>query len=189
MKLPSSLCLTLSTIRGRSSLNPRTASLIACASTSTTAPRTITIPSTSTVEHRPRLQPSRSSIAVTTGERTATPKMETKITSRMLPIDASAHAMATAPATSRIVRIEIETSISPRPVSVAPEEVSAAVIYGTRPPNGGHAVTALDISVRPLKRRALFRAGAGDGRMVTNGSRRGGIPSVSGNIARAYLLS
>ena len=128
MKLPRSLCLTLSTICGRSSLNPRTAPLIACASTSTTTPMTITIPSTSTVEHSPRLQPNRRSIAVTTGERTATLKTETKITSRTFAIDASAHATATAPATSRIVRIDIETSTSRRPASLAPESGSAATI-------------------------------------------------------------
>ncbi|HEY6692933.1 MAG TPA: hypothetical protein VI006_08785 [Solirubrobacteraceae bacterium] len=38
MSSPSSLCLTLSTICGRSSLKSRTASLIACATTRTTAP-------------------------------------------------------------------------------------------------------------------------------------------------------
>ena len=89
---------------------------------------TITIPSTSTVEHSRRLQPNRRSIQVTTGKRTATLKTETKITSRTFAIDASAHAMATAPATSRIVRIEIETSTPRRPVSLAPEEDSAAAI-------------------------------------------------------------
>jgi hypothetical protein len=50
------------------------------------------------------------SIAVTTGESTATLKIATKIRRRTFAIDASAHAMATAPATSRIVRIDIETS-------------------------------------------------------------------------------
>ena len=74
-KLPRSLCLASSTISGRSSLNPRTAPPIACASTSTTAAMTSTIPSTSTVEHSARLQRKRRSIAATTGERTATLKI------------------------------------------------------------------------------------------------------------------
>jgi hypothetical protein len=46
---------------------------------------------------------------------------------RTFPIDASAHAVATAPATSRIVRIDIETSTVERPMSLVPEEDSAAV--------------------------------------------------------------
>jgi hypothetical protein len=72
------------------------------------------IASTSTVEHHPRLHPNRRSIALTTGERTATLKSDTRITRRMFAIDASAQAMATAPATNRIVWIEIETLISDR---------------------------------------------------------------------------
>ena len=145
MKLPRSLCLTLSTICGRSSLNPRTAPLIACTSTSTTTPMTITIPSTSTVEHSPRLQPNRRSIAVTTGERTATLKTETKITRRTFAIDASAHATATTPATSRIVRIEIETS------------TGAASVAGLR--EDAHAAGRRREFVRPRRHRC-WRAGS-----------------------------
>ena len=118
-KLPSSLRLASSTIRGRSSLKSRTAPTTACVTTSTTAPRTITIVSTSTAADSLRLQRSRRSIALTTGERTATLKMETKMTRRTFAIDASAHATATTPATSRIVRIDTETSSwvrrAPRP--------------------------------------------------------------------------
>jgi hypothetical protein len=120
MKLPSSLCLTLSTICGRWSLNPRTEPLIACTSTNATTPMTTTIASTSTVEHSPRLQPKRRSIALTSGERTATLKSETKIMRRTFAIDASAQATAAMPATSRIVRIVIEIAIAGRSVSRAP---------------------------------------------------------------------
>ena len=56
MKLPTSLCLTLSTMCGRSWLSPRTAPLIACTSTSKTAPMTTKVPTTSIVEDSPRLQ-------------------------------------------------------------------------------------------------------------------------------------
>ena len=91
MSSPSSLCLTLSTICGRSSPKSRTASLIACASTRTTAPTTITIASTSTTAHSLRLQRNRRSITLTTGTSTAALKIETKITSRTFAIDASAH--------------------------------------------------------------------------------------------------
>ena len=89
---------------------------------------TIKIPRTSSVAQTPRLQPSRRSIAPTTGDRTATLKMETKITRRMLPIEASAHAVTTAPAISRSVRIDIETSTSRRPVLLTSDGDSAAVI-------------------------------------------------------------
>ena len=61
---------------------------------------TITIPSTSTVEHSARLQPNRRSIAFTTGKRTATLKTETKIMSRTSVIETSAQATATVAATS-----------------------------------------------------------------------------------------
>lgn len=84
--------------------------MIAAAITCTKAPMTMTIPSTSTVEHHLRLQCNARSNAVTTGGSTARLKTETKIRRRTFAIDASAHAMATAPATSRIVRIDIETS-------------------------------------------------------------------------------
>ena len=110
MKSPTSLCLTWSTISGRSWLNPRTASLTACASTSRTTPRATTIPRTSTVEHSARLQPRRRSIAVATGERTATPRTDTRIMSRALPIDASAPATATIPAATSSVRTDMDTS-------------------------------------------------------------------------------
>jgi hypothetical protein len=128
MKSPRSLRLTLSTICGRSWLKSRTASLIACATTRTTAPKTIAIASTSTIEHSLRLQRSRRSIALTTGTSTAALKIETKITSRTFAIDTSAHAMATAPATRRIVGIEIEISTRARPAAVAREEGSPVLI-------------------------------------------------------------
>jgi hypothetical protein len=92
-KLPRSLCLASSTIRGSSSLNSRTAPTTACATTSATAPRAITIVSRSTAADSLRLHRSRRSIALTTGERTATLKKETKITRRTFAIDASAHAV------------------------------------------------------------------------------------------------
>lgn len=88
---------------------------------------TTTIPSTSTVEHSPLLQPNRSSIQVTTGERTAMLKIDTKIRSRTLPIEASADMTATATATSKSVLIDIETSTTERLVFPAPEEDSATV--------------------------------------------------------------
>jgi hypothetical protein len=113
---------------GRSWLNPRTAPLIACTTTSKTPPMTIKIPITSTVEDSPRLQPSRRSIKDTTGNRTATLKAATKTTRRTFAIDATAHARATTPATSRIVWTDIETSSLRRPVSLAPEAGSAALI-------------------------------------------------------------
>jgi hypothetical protein len=116
MNAPRSLCLTVPTICGRSWLNPRTAPAIACVSTNMTAAMTITTPSTSTAAHRPRLQPHRRSIAVTTGERTATLKTETKMRRRTFAIDATAQAIATAPAISTIVRIDIEISMLRRPV-------------------------------------------------------------------------
>ena len=127
MKPPRSLCLALSTICGKSSLNPRTEPLIACTTINATTPITSTIASTSTVEHRPRLQPNRRSIAVTTGERTATLKSDTKMTRRTLEIEASAHATAATPATSSIVRRESETLTSRPPVSLVPESGSATV--------------------------------------------------------------
>jgi hypothetical protein len=125
---PRSLPLTLSTICGRSSLKWRTASLIACATTPTTATTTITIVSTSTMQHSLRLQRNRRSITPTNGTSTAALKMETKITRRTFAIDASAQAMATAPPTSRIVGIDIETSTPARPAAVASEEGSPVVI-------------------------------------------------------------
>jgi hypothetical protein len=73
---------------------------------------TTTIPDTSTSEHTRRLQPRRRSIAVATGERTATPKTETNRRSTTLLIDASAAPAAMTTATSRIVRIEIRTPSS-----------------------------------------------------------------------------
>ena len=79
------------------------------------------IASTSSVAHSPRLHPDRRSIAVTTGENTATLKTETKSTSRASAIDTNAQA------TARIVRIEIETTTSRRPASAAPGDDSAAV--------------------------------------------------------------
>ncbi len=45
---------------------------------------------------------------------------------RTAPIDAIANATATAPATTRSVRSEIETSTSGRPASVSSEDDSAA---------------------------------------------------------------
>ena len=79
---------------------------------------TTMIASTSSVEHTRRLQPSRRSIPVANGERTATPKPETKMTSRTLLIDAIEAPTATTMAANRIVRIEIETPISRRPPSL-----------------------------------------------------------------------
>ena len=117
-KSPTSLCLTSSTICGRSWLNPRTASLTACASTSRTTARATTIPRTSTVEHSARLQRRRRSIAVATGERTATLKKDTKMISSALPIDASAPASATMPAAKSSVRTDMDTTTSGRPVSL-----------------------------------------------------------------------
>ncbi len=76
----------------------------------------------------PWLQPNRRSIAVTTGERTATPKSDTKITRRTFAIDASAQATAAMPATTRIVQRESETLTSRPPVSRVPEAGSATVI-------------------------------------------------------------
>jgi hypothetical protein len=75
---------------------------------------TRTIPNTSTIEHIRRLHPSRRSIAVATGERTATLKTETNKRSRTLLIDTSAVPAAMTTATSRIVRTEIETPNSRR---------------------------------------------------------------------------
>ena len=86
--LPRSLCLARSTICGRSWLKSCTAPLAACTITSAPAAMTTMIASTSSVEHTRRLQPSRRSIPVANGERTATPKPETKMTSRTLLIDA-----------------------------------------------------------------------------------------------------
>ena len=127
-KLPTSLCLTLSTMWGRSWLNPRTAPLIASTSTSKTAPMTTKVPTTSTVADSFRLQWNRCSIKDATGNRTATLKTETKIIRRTFAIDVNAHASATTAAMSRIVWTEIETSSLRRPVSPAPEEGSAALI-------------------------------------------------------------
>ena len=127
MKLPRPLCLALSTTCGRSPLSPRTAPLIACTTSSTTTAMTITIASTSNVEHSRRLQPNRRSIQVTTGKRTAVLKTETKTTSRTFAIDASAHATAATAATRRIVWIEIVTATLERPVSLAATADSLAV--------------------------------------------------------------
>ena len=66
---PRLLRLASSTIRGRSSLKSRTAPTAACATTSKTAATTTTIASTSTTADSLRLQRSRRSIALTTGER------------------------------------------------------------------------------------------------------------------------
>ena len=143
MKLPRSLCLALSTICGQvvaESAHGAADRLRQHQRRRT--PMTITIASTSTVEHSPRLQPSRRSIAVTTGERTATLKTETKITSRTFAIDASAHATATTPATSRIVRTDIETSTSDRRVRVPAGDGSATIIASIVTPervSGRHA--------------------------------------------------
>ena len=89
---------------------------------------TITIPSTSTAAHSPRLQPDRRSMKVTTGESTATLNTETKITRSAFLIDANAHAIATVPATSRTVWIDIVISTCGRPVSVAAVEGSDAFV-------------------------------------------------------------
>ena len=78
----------------------------------------ITIPRTSTVEHSALLQRRRRSIAVATGERTATLKTDTKMISSALPIDASAPATATMPAATSSVRTEMDTTTSGRPVSL-----------------------------------------------------------------------
>jgi hypothetical protein len=129
-KLPTSLCLTLSTRCGRSWLNPRTAPLIACTTTSKTAPMTTKVPTTSTGEDSFRLQWNRRSIKDATGNRTATLKTETKTMRRTFAIDANAHARATTPATSRIVWTEIETSSLRRPLSLA-REGSAALIWSS----------------------------------------------------------
>ncbi len=118
MKSPKSLRLTWSRISGRSRLNPRTASPIACASTRTTTAMAITMPNTSSVAHRALLQRRRRSIAVATGERTATLKTDTRMISSALPIDASAPATATMPAATSSVRTEMDTTTSGRPVSV-----------------------------------------------------------------------
>src|SRR5262249_32608218 len=66
-----------------------------------------------------RLQGSRRCMKSTTGERTATLKIETKISSRTWPTDASAHASATATPTRRIVRIDMKTASSRRSVRSA----------------------------------------------------------------------
>ena len=62
------------------------------------------------MEHSARLQPRRRSIAVATGERTATQRTDTKIMSRALPIEASAPATATMPVTTSNVRTDMDTS-------------------------------------------------------------------------------
>jgi hypothetical protein len=64
-------------------------------------------------------------MALTTGERTATLMTETKSKRRTLAIDASAHATATVPATSRIVRGEMETSTARATVSRVSEETAS----------------------------------------------------------------
>ena len=125
--LPRSLCLARSTICGRSWLKSCTAPLAACTITNAPAAMRTMIASTSSVEHTRRLQPSRRSIPVANGERTA-PKPETKMTSRTLLIDAIEAPTATTMAANRIVRIEIETPISRRPPSldvIAVEPLSA----------------------------------------------------------------
>src|SRR5581483_3313595 len=81
---------------------------------------TTTSTNTSTDEASRRLQPRRRWIALTAGRSTATLKSATKIVSRTFAIEASAHATATARATSRIVLIERETSTSVCAVSVVP---------------------------------------------------------------------
>ena len=78
----------------------------------------MTVPRTSTVEHNALLQRRRRSIAVATGERTATLKTDTKMISSALPIDASAPATATMPAATSSVRTEMDTTTSGRPVSL-----------------------------------------------------------------------
>ena len=172
MKLPRSLCLASSTIRGRSSLKSRTAPTTAWVTTSTTAPRTITIASRSTAEDSLRLQRSRRSIALTTGERTATLKRETKMTRRTLAIDASAHATATTPAISRIVRIDTETSSWVRRACPAGEEASPAVICSSVR-SGVHDV----LPSRRTVRRCPSPARAGDGHVAAV-RRRGASPST-----------
>ena len=89
---------------------------------------TTNVPTTSTVEDSFRLQWNRCSIKDATGNRTATLKTETKTIRRTFAIDVNAHARATTAAMSRIVWTEIETSSLRRPVSLAPEEGSAALI-------------------------------------------------------------
>jgi hypothetical protein len=126
--LPRSLCLASSTSRGRSSLKSRTPLTIACATISTTAPRTITIPSTSTAAHSLLLHRSRRSIAVTTGERTAMLNTETKMTSRTLAIDVSAHPTAMTPATRRIVRTDTEISSALRSRSPTRDEDATGAV-------------------------------------------------------------
>jgi hypothetical protein len=114
-------------IPGRSSLNPRTASAIAATTTSRSPPMAITMATTSTTDERRRLQRSRRSIAVTTGESTATLKVDTKRTRRTLAMDVSAHATATTPATRRIVLTDSETSSSVRGVCLVREEFGVAI--------------------------------------------------------------
>jgi hypothetical protein len=88
----------------------------------------ITIVSKRTADDSLRLQPSRRSIAVTTGERTAMLKTETKMTSRTLAIDVSAHPMATRPATIRIVRVDTEISRSARSLVPTRDEDAAVAV-------------------------------------------------------------
>ena len=128
--LPRLLCLARSTICGKWWLKSCTAPLSACTITSATAAMTTMIASTSSVEHTRRLQPSRRSIPVANGERTATPKPETKMTSRTLLIDAIEAPTATTMATDRIVRIEIETPISRRLPSLDVVATGASVCVG-----------------------------------------------------------
>ena len=168
--LPRSLCLARSTICGKSWLKSCTAPLTACTITSATAAMTTMIASTSSVEHTRRLQPSRRSIAVATGERTATPKTETKMTSRTLLIDASDAPTATTSATNRIVRIEIETPTSrrlPSSTSSPPEPLSAR---GSPPDRRGGAcrAAATDRVCRVLPRPS----GASDPAVSRSGTSR-----------------
>jgi hypothetical protein len=152
MRLPRSLCLALSTISGRPLLRSRTAPPIACDSTSATTPMTSTITSTSRVEHSFRLQPDRRSIAVTTGERTATLRTETRITRMTFVIDASAHAIAAAAVTSRIVRTDTETSTFVR--SSPAEDDPAAVIWALHTERGGWLRPACPDAVTENARRS-----------------------------------
>src|SRR3954471_15143969 len=87
-----------------------------------------TMPRTSTVELTARFHRSFRSIRSTTGERTATLKIETKISRSTWPTEASAQARATATPTRRIVRIEMKTASSRLLVPSAAGEEPEALI-------------------------------------------------------------
>ena len=142
MTSPSPLCLASSTICGSSWLKPRNAPLAAWTITSATMAITTTIATTSTVAHARRLQPSRRSIVVATGERTATHKTETNRRSRTLLIDASAAPAAMTTAAIRIVRTEIETASSRRGAS--------AVFRPPTPPLASRRPPSVDVDRRNL---------------------------------------